>query len=135
MRTRVTTIIASTCAILLLVTAVGYTQSPSKMPSSSAEYYDMPVEGVATLMGKKLFRGITNYLQMKARAGRTAIGDERMRTLLQFLDERGGQQMIPAVVQALAHLTRGIVHFQSLQNGSFGRRFWLPIYVFYRPRV
>ncbi len=60
MRTRVTTIIASTCAILLLVTAVGYTQAPSRMPSSSADYYDMPVEGVATLMGKKLFRGITN---------------------------------------------------------------------------
>jgi len=41
------------------------------------------------------------YLQMKARAGRAAVGDEQMRTLLQFLDERGGQQMIPAIVQTL----------------------------------
>lgn len=41
------------------------------------------------------------YIQMKSRVGRVVIGDEQVRVLLQFLDARGGQQMIAAVVQAM----------------------------------
>lgn len=41
------------------------------------------------------------YTQMKTRAGRVVISDEQVRDLLQFLNTRGGQQMIAAVVQAL----------------------------------
>lgn len=41
------------------------------------------------------------YAQMKSRVGRVVISDEQMRTLLQLLDTRGGQQMVAAIVQAL----------------------------------
>ncbi len=39
--------------------------------------------------------------QMKSRAGRSAASDEHMRALLKSLAERGGQQMLPALAQAL----------------------------------
>ncbi|MEW8051275.1 MAG: BREX-2 system phosphatase PglZ [Candidatus Thiodiazotropha sp.] len=41
------------------------------------------------------------YIQMKSRVGRVVVSEEQVRTLLEFLDARGGQQMIAAVVQAL----------------------------------
>ena len=59
MSTRLATIVFFTCVVLLFASAAGHAQAPSKMPASP-EYHDMPIEGVAILMGKKLFRGITN---------------------------------------------------------------------------
>jgi len=41
------------------------------------------------------------YEQMKSRLGRVVITDDQLRTLLQFLDKRDGQQMLAAIVQEL----------------------------------
>ncbi len=41
------------------------------------------------------------YEQMKSRLGRVVISDAQLRALLQFLDKRGGQQMLAAIVQEL----------------------------------
>ena len=41
------------------------------------------------------------YVQMKSRVGRVIIGEDQLETLLKLLVERGGQQMIGALVQAL----------------------------------
>lgn len=43
----------------------------------------------------------TPYEQMKSRLGRVVISDAQLRALLQFLDKRGGQQMLAAIVQEL----------------------------------
>ena len=41
------------------------------------------------------------YAQMKARVGRVIIGEEQLEKLLRLLAERGGQQMVGALVQSL----------------------------------
>lgn len=41
------------------------------------------------------------FKEMKARLGRVPVNDDQLRTLLQFLSEREGQQMLDAVVEVL----------------------------------
>ncbi len=41
------------------------------------------------------------YAQMKSRVGRVIIGEDQLQSLLRLLAERGGQQMIGSLVQAL----------------------------------
>lgn len=60
MSTRFATILFFTCVVLLFASATGQAQALSKAPASPTKYHDIPMEGVTTLMGKKLFRGLTN---------------------------------------------------------------------------
>jgi hypothetical protein len=77
----------------------------TKQDKHSQDLFDQPVES-ATSQGdaadwiNDLFVSPV-YVQMKSRVGRVIISDEQIKTLLRFLGEREGQQMVAATVQVL----------------------------------
>ncbi|MBA1445775.1 MAG: BREX-2 system phosphatase PglZ [Chromatiales bacterium] len=77
----------------------------AKQDKYTPDLFDQPVEtatseGEAAGWVNDLFASPV-YEQMKTRVGRVIISDEQIKTLLQFLGERDGQQMVAAIVQAL----------------------------------
>ncbi|RLJ22035.1 BREX-2 system phosphatase PglZ [bacterium endosymbiont of Escarpia laminata] len=87
---------------------LGFQQKPKrkeKQDKHTQDLFDQPVEsaapqGDATDWINDLFASPV-YAQMKTRVGRVIIRDEQIKTLLRFLGERDGQQMVAATVQVL----------------------------------